>query len=359
MGGSISTILGGEKAQPAKAAPGGQFEPFTYTGLSGTATGTKQGEGFNFSQELNPQLQALYLQGLGQSSPFLSQYLQQAQAPVSGFDYQGGDVREREQEIYNQNLSLLQPGFAQQNQQLQQDLYGSGRFGLNVSGEAVGAGRGTGMVNPDQYGLSLAQSRAIAELGPQARQLANEEQATSYAQQTGSYGLNQGAQQQQLANLLAGYQGALGTAESVQGMESGLIAQAAGLEQARSGATNNAYAAGPKATAGSGGLFGSILSGAAGPAGTALGGKAATWIAGLSDMRLKDNINKIGAVQGINIYNWDWSKKALELGAGIQATIGVMAQEVMKTIPEAVVMGNDGYYRVNYSKVFKADKENK
>ena len=149
MGGSISTILKGEKAQPAKAAPGGQFEPFTYTDISGTAEGTKEGLGFNFSSELNPQLQALYSQGLTASSPFLSQYLEQAQAPVSGFDYQGGDIRAREQEIYNQQLGLLQPGFAQQNQQLQQDLYGSGRLGLQVSGEGVGAGRGTGMVNPD------------------------------------------------------------------------------------------------------------------------------------------------------------------------------------------------------------------
>ena len=34
MGSSIGKILKGEKAQPAKAAPGGQFEPFTYKDLS-------------------------------------------------------------------------------------------------------------------------------------------------------------------------------------------------------------------------------------------------------------------------------------------------------------------------------------
>ena len=275
MGGSISTILKGEKAQPAKAAPGGQFEPFTYTDISGTATGTKEGLGFNFSSELNPQLQALYSQGLTASSPFLSQYLQQAQAPVSGFDYQGGDVREREQEIYNQQLGLLQPGFAQQNQQLQQDLYGSGRLGLQVSGEGVGAGRGTGMVNPDAYGLSLAQSRAMAELAPYSRQLANQEQATDYAQQVGTYGLNQSAQQQQLANLLGGYQGSFNTAQGISGIEQGLIGQASGLEAARAGATSSAYRAGTPATSGSsgGGLFGSIMAGAGGPLGTALGTK--------------------------------------------------------------------------------------
>ena len=276
MGGSLKEILGGTSAKPQSAAPGGKFEPFTYTGLSGTAEGTKQGEGFNFSQELSPQLQALYSQSLGQSSPFLSQYLQQAQAPVSRFDYQGGDVREREQEIYNQQLGLLQPGFAQQNQQLQQDLYGSGRLGLQVSGEGVGAGRGTGMVNPDAYGLSLAQSRAMAELGPYSRQMANQEQATDYAQQTGSYQLNQGAQQLQLANLLSGYQGAFGTAESVQGMESNLIAQAAGLENARAGATSNAFAAGSPATGRKPGLFEQMAVAFVGGAGSGYGNAKGT-----------------------------------------------------------------------------------
>ena len=49
MGSSIGKILGGEKAQPAKAAPGASFEPFTYTGLAGTATGKKDGDlGFKF-----------------------------------------------------------------------------------------------------------------------------------------------------------------------------------------------------------------------------------------------------------------------------------------------------------------------
>ena len=97
MGSSIGKILGGEKAQPAKAAPGAKFEPFTYTGLAGTAEGTRDGESFNFSQTLTPELQALYGQGLASSSPFLSQYLEQAQAPIPTFDYTGDDLRAREQ----------------------------------------------------------------------------------------------------------------------------------------------------------------------------------------------------------------------------------------------------------------------
>ena len=250
MGKLVSGVLGvgGESAQDAKPAIGGSFQPFTYTGLAGTARGAQDGQGFNFSQTLDPALQELYGQGLRNSGPFLDAFLAQSSADVPDFNFEGADVREREQEIYNQQLGLLQPGFAQQNQQLQQDLYGSGRLGLQVSGEGVGAGRGTGMVNPDAYGLSLAQSRAIAELGPQSRVLANQEQAQDFAQQSGGFGLNQSAQDMRLRNLLGGFQGAFGTAQGVQGIEQGLIGQAAGFEQARSDSRNSAYAAGTPAT---------------------------------------------------------------------------------------------------------------
>ena len=106
MGSSIGKILGGEKAQPAKAAPGARFEPFTYTGLEGTATGRKEGDlGFRFEQELTPELQALYGQGIAATSPLLSQYLEQAQAPIPTFDFTGDDLRAREQQILQEQTA--------------------------------------------------------------------------------------------------------------------------------------------------------------------------------------------------------------------------------------------------------------
>lgn len=272
MGSSIGKILGGEKAQPAKAAPGAKFEPFTYTGLAGTAEGTRDGESFNFSQTLTPELQALYGQGLASSSPFLSQYLEQAQAPIPTFDYTGDDLRAREQQILQEQTALLTPELERQRQQLRSDLFGSGRLGLQVSGEAIGAGEGTGMVSPDAYGLGLAQSRALAELGPQARQIANQELLQDFGIQGQLYETNQAARQQQLANLLSGYGAGFGTAQNVLGIEQGLIGQGSGLEQARAAATAGAFRAGTPATSGGGGgLFGSILAGAGGPLGKALG----------------------------------------------------------------------------------------
>ena len=154
--------------------------------------------------------------------------LSHLQAPIPTFDYTGGDVRAREQEVFGQLSGLLTPELERQRQQLRGDMFGSGRLGLQVSGEAVGAGEDTGMVNPDAYGLGLAQSRALAELGPQARQIANQELLQDFGIQGQLYETNQAARQQQLANLLGGYGASFGTAQNVLGIEQGLIGQASG-----------------------------------------------------------------------------------------------------------------------------------
>ena len=68
----------------------------------------------------------------------------------------------------------------------------------------------------------------------------------------------------------------------------------------------------------------------------------------LSDERLKENIKAIGKSEnGHNLYTWDWNDKAKELGVN-DPTTGVLAQEVKKYMPEAVITDENGYYRVNY-----------
>jgi hypothetical protein len=72
-----------------------------------------------------------------------------------------------------------------------------------------------------------------------------------------------------------------------------------------------------------------------------------------SDIRLKENIKKVDEGEsGIGWYTWDWNEKAKEIGVDDQPTEGVIAQELIKIDPSAVVMGDDGYYRVDYSKVY-------
>ena len=67
-----------------------------------------------------------------------------------------------------------------------------------------------------------------------------------------------------------------------------------------------------------------------------------------SDIRLKENITKIGkSANGHNLYTWDWNDKAKKLGID-SPTTGVIAQEVMKYMPKAVTKNANGYYMVNY-----------
>jgi hypothetical protein len=72
-----------------------------------------------------------------------------------------------------------------------------------------------------------------------------------------------------------------------------------------------------------------------------------------SDIALKENIKPAGKTpDGINLYTWDWNEKAKRGGFASHPTFGVIAQELKKHKPDAVVRGDDGYLRVDYSKVF-------
>ena len=71
-----------------------------------------------------------------------------------------------------------------------------------------------------------------------------------------------------------------------------------------------------------------------------------------SDKRLKKNITKIGKFKsGLNIYKWEWKEGAEKLGADMNHTIGVIAQEVKDMFPNAVVKMDNGYYAVKYSEL--------
>ncbi len=67
-----------------------------------------------------------------------------------------------------------------------------------------------------------------------------------------------------------------------------------------------------------------------------------------SDARMKKDITFVGKEKGHNIYTWNWKDEAKEMGWGNFPTIGVLAQEVKKYMPEAVITDENGYYRVNY-----------
>jgi hypothetical protein len=74
----------------------------------------------------------------------------------------------------------------------------------------------------------------------------------------------------------------------------------------------------------------------------AAGSMGAALIPLLSDRRMKEDIKKVGeSPTGLNIYRFEYKGEEKEYE-------GVMAQELLKTNPEAVGIRPDGYYGVRY-----------
>jgi len=64
-----------------------------------------------------------------------------------------------------------------------------------------------------------------------------------------------------------------------------------------------------------------------------------------SDARLKTDIEQVGTtVYGLPLYHFRYK-------TGTAFFQGIMAQDVLEVMPDAVVMGEDGYYRVKYAQL--------
>ena len=64
-----------------------------------------------------------------------------------------------------------------------------------------------------------------------------------------------------------------------------------------------------------------------------------------SDIRLKRDIQAIGTLaNGLTLYKFKYLWSDTDM-------VGVMAQEVLNVMPDAVITGEDGFYRVNYDKL--------
>ncbi len=67
-----------------------------------------------------------------------------------------------------------------------------------------------------------------------------------------------------------------------------------------------------------------------------------------SDIRMKDNIKSLGyEYKGLPVYEFEY-KTEFKAEAGHGKFVGVMAQDVEKVMPYAVITGQDGYKMVNY-----------
>jgi len=85
-----------------------------------------------------------------------------------------------------------------------------------------------------------------------------------------------------------------------------------------------------------------------------LGGLFGLGAAGImaSDKRVKEDVEPAGKVGGHNVYSYRYKGK-FDDG---RRHVGVMAQEVEKKRPDAVLTGNDGVKRVNYGALFGLGK---
>jgi hypothetical protein len=336
---------GGDEAkidpEARKYAAQAVFKPYTLTTSVGTTSYDKD-RGFNLG--LSQPLLDIQQAGYGGAGQLIGEIPEAFGREVTPFEFER-DLAGRTSDIFREQSALLEPAFAQQRQQLQSDLFGSGRMGLMLAGEAAGAGAG-GMVSPDAFGLGRAQSETLANLAAQSRQQALGEQQQAYGIESGIFGINEGLEQQRAQNLLAGTTGLFGLGTGITGTEQDLLKLGLTAEAARGGSYADAASAlgantrqdqqGPD-------LLGSAVQGAS---------AAAMAAAMSSDIRLKENIVKLGKYNsGLNMYTWDWNEEGKKIAHPDQPTVGVMAQEAMLVFPEAVMKGNDGYLRVDYGRI--------
>ena len=94
------------------------------------------------------------------------------------------------------------------------------------------------------------------------------------------------------------------------------------------------------------GLLQSAAAGAAGNYGTTSGSQKSSskGFNLLSDIRTKENVVPVGKRDGFKLYEWNYIGNP-------QRYRGVMAQDLLNVKPEAVELGDDGFYRVDYSKL--------
>ncbi len=301
-------------------APDITFQPFTVTGSTGSTTTGADG---STTYNLSPQQEAMRQQLFGGANQFYSNAMQ--------------DTAGRESAIYDRIRATQLPEQQRQRLALEERMLSQGRAGISTN-QYGGA--------PEQ----LAFEKAIAEQQNSAMLTAMQQAQAEQAQQAtlGGQFLQQSYAPQ--AALLSSLAPALDVASLAdvarrQQGEFGLEAQLANIQGELGQQTGLAQLYG--------GVYGGLLSGIGGLLGTSSTNAPWWWP---SDLRLKENIKHIGEIKdGIKLYTWDW-KEGHEDIVGSQPTYGVLAQELMEVMPEAVHMGDDGYYRVDYSKVFKGEQ---
>lgn len=209
---------------PTGSSEAGTFKPVTFR--SGTGTSTTDAAGTTTA--LNAPYSGLSSL-VGQGQGLLGQAAGNAQQDPNQLNFDM-NTDQRAQDLFAQRSALLEPVFAQQRALAQQDMFGSGRLGLRLAGQGVGAG--SGMVQPDAFGMNQAQSQALSGLASQSTDDAFAQAQAMAGLESQRFGQNQQAQQQQYANLVGSGEGMLSAGLQGAQLEAGIAQQQSANQQA-------------------------------------------------------------------------------------------------------------------------------
>lgn len=141
------------QAAAQQAASAAEFKPWAVTTGYGTSyfDKDKQQAGYTMSPVMQAFQNSLY-QGAGD---FLGQV--------------SADPNVAAQQYMDRQMGLLQGSRGAEDITLRQQQLNQGRIGLGLSGAAMGAGAGTGYVNPEQYQRDLARAMADQQMAAAAQ----------------------------------------------------------------------------------------------------------------------------------------------------------------------------------------------
>ena len=252
------------------------------------------------------------------------------------------------QRYISQQQALLAPQQEQALAGIRNSLFQSGRTGLATGGTTAGGMQAT---NPEMAAYYNALAQQQAQLAAGADQAAQQQQ-TFGAGLLGTGTQLQQAQQQTLAGAYSPLQTLLGLSGNVEnlsqmpyqlGIQLGSAQQPGqqAYQQGMSQAAQTQYGAQAAANQANAGFWGGLIQ-----AGAMAAGKPPT-----SDLRTKENIKFEGVLpSGLNLYSYEYKDEFKDKAtAGHGRYTGVMAQEALQVIPEAVSIDSDGYYMVDYS----------
>ena len=180
MGNSAAKKTAAAQREAAERAAGmAEFKPYSITSGFGTSTFDKDKQ--TASYELDPRLAAYRDQAYGLSE--------------QGMGNINLDTQQNAQDYYNSQQGLLAGGRGAEDIALRQQQLNSGRIGLGVSGAAMGAGAGTGYVNPEQYQRDLARGQVDAGMAANADTVARQQLDQDLNRYTSLFNVGTGVEQ--------------------------------------------------------------------------------------------------------------------------------------------------------------------